>query len=872
MKINRLNETNELEKRAQHHKKFQKGCLFPFSDATSCSENATLAESADKLLGGESDEGKIVRFKKTSSKYRPGIFKIEKAFVKVYRGYTDVKYTLICEPHDPMGTRYHIVEPDDIEVVHSVDSENRPLSEAKKNALTKTKILSEAIEKGVKVYDVEKDGPPDVGRQIIAFVDSHEEYTILTRQDKEYVNKQSWDDKEGHKSSDGEYYSGKNGWIYSLGYSKYIYLDELDLIPQKHFDKVAKEQQAANERKEQITNKLVSVYGEELGHKLSSLISVKKDGRRVELSAYDSYLLEVAKHSGALKGLYESLIKHFDEDTVKKIILMSPTVKAQYAKDKYELPLPSGKTVRWNDYLSAGYLASEANGYLILKRISPKEDLDSLKIQLKNKGILEGSMDIFSFARKYKVESLDNSKLNERWSDDALDELSKKPKEEWTEADWDTYNYCKNANAERDYYDSLDESSSDDYYNHITKMKTADDDNKLVTSEESVEDFVKRVTSGNDSIQYVADKIEKVDDKYYLVGFKNDMSSIKFLLGTPGESASERNVNHLLKNPYWHIALSLRDELASMYIEKDINESAFKSGDRYYGGLPAEPDYKGPGKDAKYHKEVTEYFLQLADMHPEYKIKGRSPITIVIETPYGRKHIDLTQFDNCADEYDAIDAAKECLFESKKQKRKNKMHINKNAGNVEYNVAMFNHMNNPAESPSTNPCGPMAESVGTKWVNFYYNGKKIGGYTAAEEFDGEREDTLSLLAYDNNCDPDDIEVRIESDASNVVKEGFAKTKDYEYFKVAVPSPSGKGSCSFGVHEHNDGHCSISGIHPYDDGDYHWATSKDGITFNIYVGNPGKLVKKFVCEDDGYEDICSEIANLDRNVKSVMVHW
>lgn len=660
------------------------------------------------------------------------------------------------------------------------DSSNNSLSEARKNLITKgSKMLFEAVERGVKVYEVEKDGPPEVGRQIIAFVDSHEEYTILTRQDKEYVNKQNWDNKEGHKSSDGEYYAGKNGWIYSLGYSKYIYLDELDLVPQRHFDKVAKEQQAASERKEQIINKLVSIYGEDLGHKLSALISVKKDNRRVELSAYDSYLIEVAKHSGALKGLYESLIKYFDEDTVKKIIMMSPTVKAQYARDKYELPLPSGKTVRWNDYLSAGYLASEANGYLILKRISPKEDLDSLKIQLKNKGILEGSMDIFSFARKYKVESLDNSKLNERWSDDALDELSKKPKDEWTEADWDTYNYCKNANAERDYYDSLDESSSDDYYNYITKMKTADSDNKLVNSEESIEDFVKRVTSGNDSIQYVADKIEKVDDKYYLVGFKKDMSRIEFLLGTPGEDASERNVKHILKNPYWHISLSLKDELSSKYLSNSINEA----------------------------------------------------------------------------------------------KKKNKgVYLNKDAGNVEHNVAAFNHAMSVSESPSTNPCGPMGESVGTKWVNFYYNGKKIGGYTAAEEFDGEREDTLSLLAYDNSCDPDDIEVRIENDASNVVKEDFAKTKDYEYYKVAVPNPDSKGSCSFGVHEHNDGHCSISGIHPYDDGDYHWATSKDGITFNIYVGNPGKLVKKFVSDHNGYEDICSELAKLDKNVKSVMIHW
>lgn len=53
----------------------------------------------------------------------------------------------------------------------------------------------------------------------------------------------------------------------------------------------------------------------------------------------------------------------------------------------------------------------------------------------------------------------------------------------------------------------------------------------------------------------------------------------------------------------------------------------------------------------------------------------------------------------------------ELLKESKKKKKKPYSSINKNAGNVEYNNAMFNHMNNAAESPSTNPTGPMGESI-----------------------------------------------------------------------------------------------------------------------------------------------------------------
>lgn len=52
------------------------------------------------------------------------------------------------------------------------------------------------------------------------------------------------------------------------------------------------------------------------------------------------------------------------------------------------------------------------------------------------------------------------------------------------------------------------------------------------------------------------------------------------------------------------------------------------------------------------------------------------------------------------------------LQESKKRKKKKGVDsVNPNAGNVEYNNAMFNHMNNATESPSTNPMGPMAEGL-----------------------------------------------------------------------------------------------------------------------------------------------------------------
>jgi flagellin-like hook-associated protein FlgL len=49
--------------------------------------------------------------------------------------------------------------------------------------------------------------------------------------------------------------------------------------------------------------------------------------------------------------------------------------------------------------------------------------------------------------------------LKENWADEKLAELRQKPRYAWTEEDWDDYNYCMNANAEVDYYDSLDEAA-----------------------------------------------------------------------------------------------------------------------------------------------------------------------------------------------------------------------------------------------------------------------------------------------------------------------------------------------------------------------------------------------------------------------------
>lgn len=260
---------------------------------------------------------------------------------------------------------------------------------------------------------------------------------------------------------------------------------------------------------------------------------------------------------------------------------------------------------------------------------------------------------------------------------------------------------------------SLSEESDSDYYNYITKLKTIDDD-AIDPPEEDMSSFVKRVTSDG-LIQYVADRIESIQGKNYLVGFKSDMSEVKFLLGTPGQSSSYYNVKHLLESPYWHIPLSIKEELTDMYLSKDMNEAGYRSGDRYYGGLPAEPEYEGPGKRARYWKELVQYFKDTVREYPEYYVIGTSPVAVTLKTPDGKKTIDLTEFDALADADEAIEMAShyfdESLFEAKKKKKPFDS-INTDAGNVEHNISMFNKASSPTEAPCTNPVsGPMGEAL-----------------------------------------------------------------------------------------------------------------------------------------------------------------
>lgn len=89
------------------------------------------------------------------------------------------------------------------------------------------KQLKEAFNSGAKVYEKEIDGPPDVGRQFVAYSKRHKDYEIFVRAPKDQFERKP--DAKDHISSDGEFYSGLNKWIYPIDFNRYVYVDELEL-------------------------------------------------------------------------------------------------------------------------------------------------------------------------------------------------------------------------------------------------------------------------------------------------------------------------------------------------------------------------------------------------------------------------------------------------------------------------------------------------------------------------------------------------------------------------------------------------------------------------------------------------------------------
>lgn len=75
--------------------------------------------------------------------------------------------------------------------------------------------------------------------------------------------------------------------------------------------------------------------------------------------------------------------------------------------------------------------------------------------------------------------------------------------------------------------------------------------------------------------------------------------------------------------------------------------------------------------------------------------------------------------------------------------------------------------------------------------------------------------------------------------------------------------------SYSIYE--DGRRYVQSHHPYDDAEYHWAMSRDGVTWRIYIQSPGKLVKTLTNTSD-VELVADALLDLDAGTQARMVHW
>lgn len=246
----------------------------------------------------------------------------------------------------------------------------------------------------IKIYDPKIDGLPEVGRPFIAFRKTHEEHEIYTRCNKDNILAQKWEGENLHISPDGEFYSGAHHWIYSIDYDSYVYVDELNLIPQSHFDKVAKEEKEAAEKLTQIKSALIELYGIENGTKLQKFIRVEKDGRHVELYSYYEHLLAPFKYAHDISGLYKGIQEKFNTEFAIEILNIKLDNEINTPGCCYYIPLK--KTLVLNDWWKNILMYANAKGTVQNERLyivpivpSLREDLTDIKSWLSHEGFLK---------------------------------------------------------------------------------------------------------------------------------------------------------------------------------------------------------------------------------------------------------------------------------------------------------------------------------------------------------------------------------------------------------------------------------------------------------------------------------------------------
>lgn len=246
----------------------------------------------------------------------------------------------------------------------------------------------------IKVYDCKIDGLPEIGRPFVAFETNREKHAVYIRLDKQKVEKDNDPkDNSGHISPDGEYYSGPDRWIFAVYYEKYCYVDEMNLIPQSHYDKVEKEVSETKQKLQKIKKQLISTYGQEDASILQNCIYIKNDNRKIEV--YPEDLIHNFKYSFEVDMMYESLTKKFDKTFAKKVVntkLLKETGASQF--NCYKIKLDKNLVINewWQDVLLHDHNCKGfvANGHLYVINVIPWRscELDGVYRWLESKKII----------------------------------------------------------------------------------------------------------------------------------------------------------------------------------------------------------------------------------------------------------------------------------------------------------------------------------------------------------------------------------------------------------------------------------------------------------------------------------------------------
>lgn len=188
--------------------------------------------------------------------------------------------------------------------------------------------IIEGLSNNAQIHEVSVDGIPERGRQFIAFLTSKQEKYVIAENIDYQPNRFEQSEADWHKGPGGAYYAdrGWGGRIYGMDFERYIYLDELNLIPQSHHDKVANRNAAKEESKNNLTNRLTSVFGTEYGNKLADKYIDTRGTDYVELTGYCKYLLDKPGYVSCYKNLYEALCKDFGDDLAQELFFQIPHV------------------------------------------------------------------------------------------------------------------------------------------------------------------------------------------------------------------------------------------------------------------------------------------------------------------------------------------------------------------------------------------------------------------------------------------------------------------------------------------------------------------------------------------------------------------